>query len=237
MKKIDMKNNSIVLVLMVSVFFSCVSSQEASNNNDVFIYWVGSHTVSCSGVAPMQCMLIKKGDDFDTLKWTYFYDHIKGFDYQPGYVYKLKVKEEKIPLDQVPADASSIEYTLIEMLEKTIQKGTQLNDIWVLEKVRNKEFSKPTAGSRVPQIEINLSENRFFGNDGCNNMMGGLKLVDDKKLEFGMIAGTKMACPDMQNSYKFTQALGETKTYKIEALKLFFFDVEGNELLQFKKVD
>jgi len=234
-----MKKNKIVLVLMVGIFFSCVSSKETTSKKEenVYTYWIDSSTVACVGVGPMRCLRVKKGELFDDLKWTYFYDTIKGFDYQPGYTYKLQVREEKIPLNQVPADASSIKYTLVKMLEKTQQKGLQLNDIWVLEMLGDIEIPASKGRNRTPQIEINLAENRFFGNDGCNNIMGGLKLVDAEKLEFGMIAGTKMACLNMQNSYKFTQALGKTRTYKIDGLKLYCFDSEGKELLQFKKVD
>jgi len=234
-----MKKNNIVLVLMVGIFFSCAGSKETTTEkkDNVFTYWVDSSTVACTGVAPMRCLRVKKGELFEDLEWTYFYSPIKGFDYKPGFLYKLQVREEKIPLDQVPADASSIRYTLVKILEKTPQKGIQLNDIWVLEMLGDIEIPASKGRNRTPQIEINLAENRFFGNDGCNNIMGGLKLVDAEKLEFGMIAGTKMACLNMQNSYKYTQALGKTKTYKIEGLKLYFFDAGGKELLQFKKVD
>lgn len=234
-----MKKNNIVLVLMVGIFFSCASSKETSTEkkDNVFIYWVASSKKPCQGVTPMQCMLVKKGEN---LEWSYFYDVINGFNYEPGFLYKLKVKEEQIPLDQVPADASSIRYTLLEIVEKTAdttsKSYTRLHDIWVLEKLGLSETFKEN-NSKQAHIEINLTKNKFFGNDGCNNIMGGLKRVDAANLEFGIIAGTKMACPDMQNSYKFTQALGETKTYKIEGLKLFFFDMDGKVLLQFKKVD
>lgn len=238
-KIINMIKNNIVLLLMVTVFFSCACSKESTdiNEENVFTYWVGASKVPCTGVGPMQCMLVKKGVDFDALKWTNFYDTIIGFDYKPGYVYKLKVKEEKIPLDQIPADASSIKYTLIKVLEKNLQPGTLLNDIWVLEKIGTTKIAVGSGRNRTPQIEINLAQNRFFGNDGCNNMMGSLKLVDDKNLEFGRIAGTRMACTDMENPYKFTQALAKTKTYTIENLKLILLDIDGIALLQFQKID
>lgn len=231
--------NKIVIMLVLSVIFSCACSKETSNTNEenVFTYWIGSSTVPCTGVAPIQCMQVKKGADFDALEWTYFYDTIKGFDYKPGYVYKLKVKEEKIPLDQVPADASSIKYTLIKMLDKKLQTGTLLNDIWVLEKMASGTIPNKDGIGRQAQIEINVSKKKFYGNDGCNNMMGAILKVDSENLQFSGVGTTKMACPDMGNSYKFTQALEKTNSYKIDGLKLFFFDVNGKELLQFKKVD
>ncbi len=236
-----MKINNMVLVLMVSVFFSCACTKKSTvqEKDDVFTYWVSGSKEPCQGMVPMECMMVKKGADFEKHEWTYFYDAIDGFNYTPGFTYKLRVKEEHIPIDQVPADASSIRYTLVELLEKNIDmKGvyaTGLHDIWALEKLGNVAVSKKN--TRQPDIEINLTKNKFYGNDGCNNIMGGIKLVDSRRLEFGGVGSTKMACPNMEDSYAFTQGLEKTKTYKIENLKLYLFDANGGLLLQFRKVD
>lgn len=52
--------------------------------------------------------------DSDT--WVYFYDQIIGFEYEPGFVYKLLVAKE--PVKNPPMDASSIRYILIKELSK-----------------------------------------------------------------------------------------------------------------------
>lgn len=51
-----------------------------------------------------------------TNDWWYFYDGIDGFNFEQSYVYKLKVKTRNIP--NPPADGSSIEYSLVEVLSK-----------------------------------------------------------------------------------------------------------------------
>lgn len=54
--------------------------------------YVGSQTVACTGVAPQQCLQIKeKPND----KWTLLYQSIEGFDYEPGYLYQLRVAKKK----------------------------------------------------------------------------------------------------------------------------------------------
>ncbi len=76
---------------------------------------VGPQTVECSaGAGRMQCMQVKESASEN---WTNFYSHIEGFTYEPGYEYVLKVKTEKI--ENPPADASSIKYTLVEQVSKT----------------------------------------------------------------------------------------------------------------------
>jgi len=75
---------------------------------------IGPNLVDCVGIVPQKCMLVREEDEQD---FTYFYDAIEGFDYEPGYNYKLRVR--KTPIANPPMDASSIQWTLVEQLEKT----------------------------------------------------------------------------------------------------------------------
>jgi len=49
--------------------------------------------------------------------------------------------------------------------------------------------------------------------------------------------GTKMMCTEMKTPNLFNKTIPLVKTYKIEKLKLYFYDAEGKEILQFKKID
>lgn len=75
--------------------------------------YVADHVVDCEGVFPQKCLLVREspGDE-----WTYFYDGITGFTYEPGYSYTLLIKEKRIK--NPPADASGIQYSLIKVLQK-----------------------------------------------------------------------------------------------------------------------
>ena len=85
-----------------------------SSNNEIVTLYVGPNLVDCVGVAPQKCMLVRKEDEQD---FTYLYFGIDGFDYEPGYNYKLRVR--KTPIENPPCDGSSIQWTLVEQLEKT----------------------------------------------------------------------------------------------------------------------
>jgi hypothetical protein len=52
--------------------------------------------------------------------WTLLYQGIKGFKYEKGYVYRLRVREEIIA--NPPADGSSREWVLVDVLEKIAMK-------------------------------------------------------------------------------------------------------------------
>lgn len=75
--------------------------------------YIDSKVVDCYGIVPQKCMLVKSNLSDE---WEYFYDQITGFQYQEGYSYKLLVKST--PVEDPAQDASSIEYELIEVIEK-----------------------------------------------------------------------------------------------------------------------
>ena len=80
--------------------------------------YVGPYLVDCVGVAPQKCMLVKENLEDE---WGAYYDNIAGFDYEPGYEYELRINETHV--ENPPADASSIEWTLITMVKKTASVG------------------------------------------------------------------------------------------------------------------
>jgi len=53
---------------------------------------VNSYKVDCTGVRPMQCLLIQEGENMVEGEWQNFYAQIDGFDYEPGFIYKLRVE-------------------------------------------------------------------------------------------------------------------------------------------------
>ncbi|KZE80246.1 protein of unknown function [Myroides marinus] len=90
------------------------TAPEAKEELGNVTYTIASKLVDCTGVAPMKCMQIKEDGDKD---WTLMYTSIDGFNYEEGYEYVVEVKREK--LENVPADASSIKYTLVKEISKT----------------------------------------------------------------------------------------------------------------------
>ncbi|WP_282013761.1 DUF4377 domain-containing protein [Marinifilum flexuosum] len=222
---------SVLSLIGIVFFLSSCNIQKATSE---YTYWVNSRKVNCEGVAPTKCLLVQKGESLDDAKWENFYSEIEGFKFEDGYLYKLLVKEENLSSDQVPADASSIKYTLVKMLEKKADPISRLHDIWALESINGESIN--IKGKR-PILEINLSTMMVGGNNGCNSYGGKIKHVDNDRLEFGPIASTRRMCQDMDVPDKFDIAMVNTRKYKLDELKLFLLDETGNVLLQFKKVD
>lgn len=75
-------------------------------------FYIGPNLVDCVGVGKQKCMQIRENENSG---WQNFYDSIKGFDYVEGKSYKISVKVSDV--QNPPADTSSKNYELIEILE------------------------------------------------------------------------------------------------------------------------
>jgi heat shock protein HslJ len=114
-----------------------------------------------------------------------------------------------------------------------------LQDIWAITSLSQNglaveaDFSQ---GNR-PVMELNITEMKMYGHDGCNDIFGPIKTLDSSSISFGNIAGTKMLCPNMTLPNAYIKALHQVKFYERKELVLTFFDEQHKETLRFRKVD
>jgi len=87
---------------------------DAAPAADTTRIWVAPETVECVGEAVQDCLQVKTSEDGE---WELFYDEIEGFTYVQGtaYVLDVEISEIKDP----PADASSLGYRLVRVVEST----------------------------------------------------------------------------------------------------------------------
>lgn len=107
-------------VTMVLLISGCNDKgDDMASQNMVKEIEVAPVLVDCIGVAPMECLSVREVGQTD---WQLYYDSIEGFDFEPGYNYKLKINQTELDQADVPADASSIRWQLIEVLDKSPAK-------------------------------------------------------------------------------------------------------------------
>ena len=208
-------------------------------------YWVNSWQRTCQGVGERLCLQVQAVNQNDPKKpdinnWQLFYASIEGFDYQLGHVYKIKVKATQLHPAQVPADASSIRYELLEVVDKKADNTIRLHDIWALTEMQGEPVNRSLLSQNrqdVPSLEFNLTTMQVYGTDSCNRLSGGIEKLGLGHIEFGALASTLMACPEMKLADKFHRALGRVKHYSLSALTLELQNADMGTLLQFKKVD
>jgi hypothetical protein len=59
---------------------------------------------------------VQQGKLLGSNKWEFFYDNIKGFHYEEGYIYQLKIRIEKTT--DLPMDGSDRQYILVKVISK-----------------------------------------------------------------------------------------------------------------------
>lgn len=167
---------------------------------------VKENTVPCEGVAPMDCMQVKEGN---ANTWSNFYSSIQGFNYQPGYLYKLSVLKTK-RTGNIPADASAYTYKLKKVISKKkvqVPNTAYLNKKMVLTRINGKAVT----GDKV-YMTLDNARNSISGKSGCNRFNAGYKLSGNT-IEVNPLMGTMMACDpkSMKLEQEFMAAMGDKK--------------------------
>ena len=74
---------------------------------------IGPYITTCQGFIEQECFL-----EFneESQEWHFFYEKIQGFDFEPGFIYTLKVSLHERP--EGIQDVGKYEYRLIEVLSK-----------------------------------------------------------------------------------------------------------------------
>ena len=98
-------------VLLASALAGCQAI--LGQDRVVQLLEVAPQKVACTGMGPMECLLVREQGETD---WTYFYDGIAGFTYEPGFSYLLRVQRTEVR--NPPVDGSGYEWRLLEMISK-----------------------------------------------------------------------------------------------------------------------
>lgn len=181
------------LFLMAAACTPTAGSEAA----DTLTMYVGPEKVECVGVAPQECLQIK----FDADEaWQLLYQDIEGFTFEPGSEYELIVN--RINVENPPADASSIRYELVEIVNVTAVSQPDVSDEPIPSESLGGSWTLVSYGpadapnSVVPgQITIEFTPTEFSGNAGCNSY-GGSYFMNANLITFEETAVTLMACLD-----------------------------------------
>ena len=102
-----------VFLVFTLLFAAGNCEKTQASDHETRTVYIGSTLEDCMGLAPQKCMMYRESPQEE---WTFFYDLIKGFEYQEGYQYQLRVKITPVAVPM--ADASSVIYELIEIIAK-----------------------------------------------------------------------------------------------------------------------
>ncbi|MFZ1320944.1 MAG: DUF4377 domain-containing protein [Ignavibacteria bacterium] len=212
----------ILTVFILNLFISSAMSQSKYDT-----LYIANHKVSCVGVAPQECFLIKNAE---AENWKYHYNDIKGFEFIPGNEYIIEV--EKLYVATQAADDASFYYNLINILKTEPTMVISDTDRVKLDKISyimkgmktEENFDRESDFSKV-YIYFDLDENRVNGRDGCNSINGKIK-IDSGKIKFLPMMTTKMMCENVNVFSSFHKNINKVNNFKTDGDKLLFFTDE-----------
>jgi heat shock protein HslJ len=227
----DMKLRGFLeLALLLLVMAIPIAGAE---NATEMIWYVGPEMAPCADVSTKMCMQVKESSQEN---YTVLNGEIEGFCYKPGFEYVIKVKEE--PGLNPPADVSSKNWTLVEVISKT--GGATASNLegasWSLDSYLNREGDTECL---LPYTEITalFESGRVSGNGGCNSYTGSY-VTDGDNINISGVISTLMFCMDnisTQESDYFLN-LNQAATYNISGNLLRVMDVNGTEILTYSVV-
>ncbi|MEM7208815.1 MAG: DUF4377 domain-containing protein [Pseudomonadota bacterium] len=121
-------NPLIVTVFAGLVLFGLVGcgGGAGSDDSNASTVELNFHRNGCIGESTSLCLQVADGDD----SYLNFYDAIDGFTFEWGYRYTLRIAATEI--EDPPADASSIQYSLLEQIARTAATDAGEFDVMVL---------------------------------------------------------------------------------------------------------
>src|SRR5690606_8544985 len=159
--KTNLKNmkNQILILMVVGILFSC--SNESENQDQSIDMRVNHYQNTGIGEGLFLTLLVQENNNIGSDNWTKFYNSIEGFNYEPGFIYDIKVKVEQV--NNPPADGSSLKYTLQEI--KSTEEINYETSFDIDLKINGQSFITTTSGYELlNQIEID-----------CNNLCDELE--------------------------------------------------------------
>lgn len=100
-----------------------------------------------------------------------------------------------------------------------------INGEWTIYSVRENLVK----GEERPYVTFDLSQKRFYGNNGCNYINGNLVLEPEGKIRMTDVISTLKMCQDDQFQYLINLALNDVRSFSVRQQgPLTFLDMKDN---------
>ncbi len=100
-----------ITLILLSLTIGC--ERETTGVGHIEILMIGPYRTTCVGAFEQECYLEYNEE---SERWEFFYEGIRGFDFEPGFIYRLKVSLHE--RDGGIQDVGRYEYRLVEVLSK-----------------------------------------------------------------------------------------------------------------------
>jgi uncharacterized membrane protein len=150
------------------------------------------------GVRAMDADLVRFRSVSETAELIIQLSHISCTDNMSGEKFHYKV---------------TVDYKTPDMKDYETYKGCgndvpdmRLHDIWAIVQLGDQTLKPENFGKGLPTVELNVTKETVSGHNGCNRFRGSFE-AGSNFIIFSQLAGTRMACPNMQISDRITAAI------------------------------
>jgi len=206
-----MKPYKIYLILIMLVFVSCNKPEEET-------FWISGFKTKVSTSSNLKVLNIHRKEKLNNLSWEHFDKKIEGFNFEEGYLKKIKVKKQ------------GSKYTLIDEIEKKVDYRMSLIGSWVLHKNKGAVLK-----TKLPILNIFLDKMNIQGTSYCNNYIANIKSLSFNSINFDEISNPKKYCKSLNKEEEYLKNLKNTNTFLIKGRYLYFYDIKGVKVMTFKK--
>jgi len=119
---------------------------------------------------------------------------------------------------------------------KSIENTSLIKNKWRLVELNGKPVVNNNDDKKEMFIQLN-NDSRYSAFAGCNNMIGGFVLGDEKSLiKFTKGASTLMACPDMTIEQEFAEMIEKVDNYSLNGENMSLNKARMAPLARFKAI-
>lgn len=200
-----------ILVIIALLIGSVTVFAQDNEETDGEILHIGPLLQECVGVAVQDCMIVRFDGEDDL---SFFYDQIDGFTYEAGFEYTLLVNISEV--ENPPADASSLSYELIEVVQQLPAHVT--GKVWELQQLYDTEIEIP---SRYTLI---FNEDSANMQADCNQVQAN---VSYQPMNIETTISTRAACPEDSLEMDYLDALNSVNIISVENGELLLQTFDG----------
>lgn len=200
-------------LITIAILLASVLSLTAQDDSEMTTktLHIAPYQQDCVGVGPQDCLVISWEDE-DEL--SFFYDSIEGFTFEEGFEYTLLVNITE--RDNVPADASSLQYELVEVVQ---QYPAHLNNrVWELQSLNGTDIEDSS------NYTLLVTDEGASMQADCNRVQANIIL---SPFSIETTISTKAICPEDSLDTEYLDALNNVKLMSIENGELILQSTDG----------
>lgn len=107
---------------------------------------------------------------------------------------------------------------------------------WKLIELYGKPVTQTKGMNKEPHMVLHKEGNKINMVGSCNNFQGVYELKSNNQVSFGKLAGTLMACPEMETENQFIKVLSEADNYYVDENRLVLNKAKMAPLARFEAV-